>query len=1788
MVGGNSVPGRDEIQRPDVPAEDVQGQEEVNGLADEYLRTQDRRVVNFVPQDTAQERQQIAGSYDRSLGYDRIAVGNSTLSKRIDDITNLLAHGENTRSGAAYKQAWESADRLMVEAGQGIISSRPDYQGIANAKSPEDVLRIVEQSITRQQQALQQQRQQETDPARQRRLDQLLVMEQERAQNLRRMAETQDPAQRDRLLMYDAMSAERIDLSHKMMNETDANKVRQMAQAEMNLHTVQRAPGFTRANYGMLMMREGDPQAQQEGLMHMKNAAYFDPEMVPNPATGRRGDANFMRVASEITGIRPDDPRFAQVLAPVFNIDANANPTEFYKNYRPTQLAARPVEKGAYNPADNPAVRYAQTQEQPYYPGGDGATRDQTRVADRPVEVPLVNGKTPYQRVQELGQVYQQQGLTPELRQAYAAAIADSDKGISPRVATLQAEKAGLEQKATQLAQQIQAVQESPEVKTLVQQGMAKLQARPEAERAQLKTLTDSLKTTQDPAQREKILAEIGKVCPEFVQVTKMLEEKLKPFTDQMQQLSQQAEALEGELVAEANQSSVTRMEYAEKLMKSQDPQDQAMGKQLLMEAVSKSKPEQRESFANYAKQLGLSDAELQRAAQAAAPLEAQTQPGTTQNQQTGERSAAGKLIDQNKAAFDAAPDKKAALAQLQDSYKKAVADAEAEHAAIRTKQAELQTAIIKATEAMPAEDKAQLQKLEQATTPEAEKLQIQQAMQAKYPNIAQLADQLTSLAEPELDAALLKFEAKYEYARAANQGGDAATSKAMMEAGLKGVLVDIGPELAPKVLEDPGVAELVAAHKLNPTELFQQALTDAQQAGTNPGGDAGAGSLQEMLSKANLRMKNGDIAGAKQLYEQAIKLVDGSFNPEENNRKIKEAQDALESGKINGRDMTVEERVQKHKEIEQYFGSAFLAYDIRAGYARVLAHPSYKQNAAAETAYKDAIAAADRVPVEAMKRQVGLIANDVGIVQTAYEQATGAKKNELEKNAAFLNDFVNSINGQGQGQGPAADRAFMNAQINARKDLASFYVTLVTQVDANNQTIMKPDGTPAYIADSSQVFKPVEAMKAIDEAKAKYKALHGTDLDKEPGKDPTLALLAKGIYDNSPEELQRKYQNVNRMWDDAKASGLTLAAGIAVVALSMKFKPAARLLGAGTEVAAMSGGVRALEWGTALTLGSTAASGTRHLYMTQGLGRTDETWQRSFAYGTGLTLGAVGLYKVPQVWMRGFTAAKVEANIARVGAGNLAQASDDLVRWTAGSEHAIKAAASGEQSFVGLRQLETAMTGLQKEKALLTGADDAAQLARLTESEALLAKQIADSKLRTAVYNFGRKGKDMVDDFDVLMANAKPHERAAYLEVFLKNKETQNQAFNISQNASKYAGLLEQNGLKVTDDVAKVLESQGVNVLRAEGGAASIELKTIDQLRDVLPKLAKANPRLFGTTSEAKALTNARAMLDDLATVPREMMVDGKLVATPLKSVLETASMSNPGRVNLLKQLVPEASEIVGKTGRFAPVKQAFLDKQYGRMVYKAGEGTVLKAWDGATAPARFVGGLVRDPAKMTADNIGWYRSFAGATGGATFYAGNNYLPSWNRMYGENTIDDKTGKPYEFNLTNTLLRPGWKSTTDNIFISSIALGGLAAKPGQMLVQQAPWATGKLWWKPAQFAGGMLSGSTYNFAAGRLAPRAVSELAPMMATNMALWQWELPNNLDYRSEGQVYQELMNKQNEALTDAKPKTQEEIRALQQQQQQQQQEQQRQQQQQQQQGEGETVQGRPENELTNGAPK
>ncbi|MCC7529511.1 MAG: hypothetical protein IT342_13390, partial [Candidatus Melainabacteria bacterium] len=485
---------------------------------------------------------------------------------------------------------------------------------------------------------------------------------------------------------------------------------------------------------------------------------------------------------------------------------------------------------------------------------------------------------------------------------------------------------------------------------------------------------------------------------------------------------------------------------------------------------------------------------------------------------------------------------------------------------------------------------------------------------------------------------------------------------------------------------------------------------------------------------------------------------------------------------------------------------------------------------------------------------------------------------------------------------------------------------------------------------------------------------------------------------------------------------------------------------------------------------------------------------------------------------------------------------------------------------------------------------DDVAKAGGVVDDGAREALRLREA--RTALFNRANPGA-MVDDFDTAFNLAKDGGQRSRLLSGLNDGVKGNLAeLAVSRKADVFAkGIADRGGLLIKDPkVIASLESKGIQVATVNGErVVQFGNGTVGEAKAMLQEIAFAEPRALG----AKNLKGVQPLIDDLNSLAGKGIDD----TANLADVLKTAKMDDKALVNIMRALSPEASVTATQAVKFGGVSeraaQGLLGRSYtfatgkigapaigatygfGSEGYEAATGGEFSFKDALTKTAVVGGGLyggarvaeygfgvLRPMGSKSLQQISNSRFMAGAAGGATFYSGTHYLPSWNHMYVEGNVDPSTGKPYEFSFSNAIVKPAWKDAGDNIFISSFLLGGFAAKPGQALLAQAPWAQSRTLMKPLQGLGGMFTGSTWNYLGARSMPL-LGEVGPALSTNMALGQFELLNNWSNRGAGVQYTDALKKTGEEITDESPEAiQKRIQAAQQAQQQQLQQQQQQQ--------------------------
>lgn len=430
------------------------------------------------------------------------------------------------------------------------------------------------------------------------------------------------------------------------------------------------------------------------------------------------------------------------------------------------------------------------------------------------------------------------------------------------------------------------------------------------------------------------------------------------------------------------------------------------------------------------------------------------------------------------------------------------------------------------------------------------------------------------------------------------------------------------------------------------PVIRTNEAAPVEHQTNTAPAGDV-LQTIQQQLQKAGQIMATGDTEAGKAAFRQAIDLADQNYNREKNLAEIRQLQAMLQTNTFEGRQMTKDERLAVHGEIMSRFGASMLPFQLRsgsikkdqAGYATVLRQ--YDQHETAETAYKDAVKAADAIPVAEMKKQIQLIADEMG-------NTTDQKSIEI------LSAFSATILGGEDAQGNEIPGA-LKAPITARKDLMEFYIRPTMKADGTAEMASAPakDGTPKFVPDSSKVFKPEEANKVITDIDSKYKEILGIDLTKDPSKDAELAVFRATVDAHSPQAIEERKKESSYSWEsgisNVTAGGASLIATLALSRFGVGkliAKAAPSLYKAEGVTAGLSTLGKVTEFAAAGTIGTI----TRNQMMTNYYGRDDETLAMSITNGLASSIGFKAFYTLPKalgdkVFLRGFTA---EASVAR------------------------------------------------------------------------------------------------------------------------------------------------------------------------------------------------------------------------------------------------------------------------------------------------------------------------------------------------------------------------------------------------------------------------------------------------------------------------------------------------------------------------------------------------------------
>jgi len=1067
---------------------------------------------------------------------------------------------------------------------------------------------------------------------------------------------------------------------------------RQLQQQAMDLDSVIRASVFARANLGMLCLRNGH---NQDGVRLLLEASDMDRKIWQDYA---QMGIDPRQVASNqdrsVLPMMKDDPNFQK------------------------HLASALADGARLTGGDSSQVRQALIN------GLNGQPGDATAGQVGPGRfTPVVNGQTPWQRAEALANQVtgplQPQDLT-SLKQSFVPIIQASDQGESPRLQTMVALEEKLRTGGTQPPQP-----PTPDsvlgiygrIKAQVDQNDAQLNAAIDrqtnlspAQKTQAQQIVQQLEHASTAGERQKLEDKLFSLVPSTRDALIQRDQLMGPASQAnpngtglldklyvMNQLKDQAQA-------ERNQSAMTRFACAEALSRAGDP---ATARAVMAEALLKNViPETANMMQREAARLGVTqpdiDAAKQRLAQAQAAnpgdgttggaQRVQGPPGnpgdatirtqavgpvapgdaTAGNPDTRAMAAANTVLSDSPAlqtlqraqqAFDANPDKKAALAAQEANFKQAQDLAEATYAQQYPRLAGIEQQI---QAAFPAAAQAEYKQLngqngqpgqiqvavsqlppaDQATFTAISKGQTTQeqaqAFLDAHPDIKAMIARSTQLTQPIVP--LLLEEAKISqamndkvatatmYARAlalaAQVPGTAPADKqALLQKGhdvfIKG-FNGVPQDQQTSFLQDQfvkAVAVTVGAIQDNtaaaqpgtpgaPGDVrTQPAAGDQTQRPFQSSGDPVVDNLAQtkpygtLLQNAHMliQQNKGDIKAAEPYYKAAIMIAD-SQDPAQLSTILQQKLTDL-----NNPNIPAAQRQQDHIDAIGIIGM------LRT---RVDAHEEYAQMLMSAHRFKDA---QDQLE----------IAKNAATFDPAHPEKSNFPSNLIQQEIVAIQKDLNNTgipeDVRGQLSAEAARlQSTSQYPIAIREELAQFY--LAGGKNPNGESI----GTPMIVGYNAngqplppknfdtKILDPQKASDLINEALALQTSINSADIVNHPELDQNLAALRVAVINNAPASLKEALEKSSHYWQNASSTFWSTAVGLAVAGTALYLTAkgdagAFEQLNAGRLALAGIGGF-------------TAASATNYGIQKMYFHRDDWTPQDSLLQGGGTFLAAGGL----------------------------------------------------------------------------------------------------------------------------------------------------------------------------------------------------------------------------------------------------------------------------------------------------------------------------------------------------------------------------------------------------------------------------------------------------------------------------------------------------------------------------------------------------------------------------------
>jgi hypothetical protein len=937
-----------------------------------------------------------------------------------------------------------------------------------------------------------------------------------------------------------AVARERDNVRQMLQGQNlDAQTRRALVQEDADLHTLQRAPGFARANFALLMIRNGD---QYYGTQLLLEAQQKDPEMNQDP--------NFQRHLKNAIDAAPRSQQ-AQNDGTQQQQQQQLQPGDTRQQQQQQQPGDTRQQQQQQQPGDT-----RQQQQQP----GDQQQQQQQRLSPMDAQ-----NRTPVEAVQALFQsVTGPKTMTPDVKQQFQQAIANADAGQSPKMAQLlQAE--------TQAANAVKPLTDANLVKAVTAQDQAAQtliqQMTPDKQQAAFQ-LYNALDKASSPQERQQIEQQLVQLNPGLQTI---LAQRDQTMGAQNIQALMQYMTVENALQAEKNQAAITRFTYGMALAKNGDA---AEAKQQVGDALklnNSTDPELKAFWQRTATQMGIpADATQQQQQQ---PTDASGRPtaGTAADALATVEQKFQQVVQQK-------GDVKAAYQQLTPEFQAAIQKSDAEFTALNTQTAARDQQLEAAINAKLTPDvKAKLatlgtqidtekknltpdalalwNKYQDPSTTDADKATIHTQLEKAAPNMTKLGDQLEATVgkdtlmnimtlagdHAKMQGALMgRFLTRYYLADAAATAGDMPNAQAQLGAAFSAVPQEFQKAFAQKpdvqalaqkvgidLTKLPAPPDAVLAGTGQPaqpgarTDATQQSATttDATQqqqqqiAGLNPE-NQGLRPDQIMAKAQQQLQQTGMNDAVKKQFGDAIKVADSMYGPNDK-QMTDQLINVLQTGKkADGTAITADERVQAHQLVQQEFSRATLGMQYRMAYGQLL--NQNKQYATAEGVFKENIGVADKLPLASFQAELTQLGKDSQNPQIS------------RANQADLFTMMQGI----QGSGTSKDDGLLYMPITTRKYAALFYVS---GADGSGVGIVKPE----------------QAAAMIDEAKAKEKELYNVTDDKLKAFDPKLANMAQSIIPLLPENLRKEKQKADSFWSNAIVDGGTAAVVITLAGLT-------------------------------------------------------------------------------------------------------------------------------------------------------------------------------------------------------------------------------------------------------------------------------------------------------------------------------------------------------------------------------------------------------------------------------------------------------------------------------------------------------------------------------------------------------------------------------------------------------------------------------------------------------------